>query len=97
MFNPRRSRRSVSLQFSLILKGLRHTLLLVKDHTLMSAVFPDTEGIETLVVAWCACAAFSLQFSLILKGLRLEFTIIVSRLDTSAVFPDTEGIETCTE
>ena len=84
----------MSLQFSLILKGLRHTLLLVKDHTLMSAVFPDTEGIETLVVAWCACAAFSLQFSLILKGLRPALAVLPHDMNESAVFPDTEGIET---
>ena len=42
----------------------------------MSAVFPDTEGIETITWRRLCYSSCRLQFSLILKGLRRESVLI---------------------
>ena len=52
----------MGLQFSLILKGLRLNCILDLISLLRSAVFPDTEGIETFGWARFACVFESAVF-----------------------------------
>ena len=81
------------LQFSLILKGLRHRLSHSSGRVHTSAVFPDTEGIETKTYSVRALWKKSAVFP---DTEGIETRSVPTRLPMclSAVFPDTEGIET---